>query len=265
MEKSLPKINRNLLFIVVALVLGMLAALLAVNYVQKAIAERTRQTGETTTVAVPKQDMEVGAILADGDLAAREVPADLVPADAITPDNYQGHVGRALRAPVREGAPVAGSALVPLNEQFSSVIGRGKVGYTLGVDETNSISGMISPGDHVDLMLTVDQENTGARVVPLLEDVPVLATGNRVGESPQDEQNPGYSNITLELDPDQAERLAVGGKAGTVQVVLRHTADRGDFRLEGLTQKQLLGIPAVQTAGNSKGAGVEYIIGGGKG
>jgi len=262
MEKALPKINRNLVFMVAALVLGLLAALVAVNYVQKVVAERTRQTGETTTVAVPKQAMEVGAILADGDLAARDVPADLVPADAITPDNYQTYVGRALRAPVREGAPVAASALVPLNEQFSSVIHPGKVGYTLGVDETNSISGMISPGDYVDLMLTVDQDS-GARVIPLLENVPVLATGSRVGEALPDEQNPGFSNITLELDPAQAERLAVGGKAGNVHVVLRHTADRSEFGLDGLTQKQLLGQPA--SSAGIRRAGVEYIIGGGKG
>jgi pilus assembly protein CpaB len=96
-------------------------------------------------VAVPKTDMEPGSIVTVADLAVREVPADLPPADAITPDNVSEYSGRMLRAPIREGAPLGASALVPLYDQFSRVIAKGNVGYTLQVDETNSISGMIAP------------------------------------------------------------------------------------------------------------------------
>ncbi|MCW4473332.1 Flp pilus assembly protein CpaB [Xanthomonas sp. H13-6] len=252
--------NRNLVFILVALALGVVAAVVAVNYVQKAVDARTQDEGETIVVAVPKQDMEAGMLVGSDDLAARPVPVDLVPADAITPDNYGDYVGRILRAPVRQGAPVPGAALVPLYDQFSSVIKAGNVGYTMSVDETNSISGMIAPGDHVDILLTVDQEQGGARVLPLLENVNVLATGNRVGETPADEDAQGFSNITLELSPREAERLTVAGKAGSLRVILRQNEDRSEFGLNGLTQKQLLGTGGNEGGGQS--GGVHFIIGG---
>lgn len=260
MKKINIKPNRNLIFIIVALALGGLAALLAVNYVQKTVAERTKDDGETVIVAVPKQSLEQGTQITSDDLAARPVPVDLVPADAITPDNYDQYVGRVLRAPLPQGAPVPGAALVPLYEQFSSVIKAGNVAYTMSVDETNSISGMVSPGDHVDILLTVDEDQGGARVLPLLENINVLATGNRVGEQPVDPENPGYSNITLELAPREAERLTVAGKAGVLRVMLRQNQDSDSFGLGGLTQKQLL-QKGSQSSG-SQGSGVHFIIGG---
>ena len=250
------KPNHNIVFIVVALGLGLLAALVAVRYVQKAVDARTAAPAETVAVAVPKADMEPGTVVSVSDLAVREVPADLQPADAVTPENVDQYSGRMLRAPVREGAPLGASALVPLYDQFSRVIKQGNVGYTLSVDETNSISGMISPGDHVDILLTIDQEGD-ARVLPLLQDINVLATGNRVGETPVNEENAGYSNITLELSPAQAERLTVAAKAGSMRVMLRQVEDRSAFGLDGMTQKELLGTPKSQG-----GSGVEFIIGG---
>lgn len=252
------KVNRNLMYLVVALGLGAVAAFAAVQYIQGEVSKRTHQ-GETTLtqVAVPTQDMDTGTVITEDVLAIREVPAEFVPADAVTPENYTELMGRMLRAPVREGAPLGSSALVPIYDQFSRVIEAGNVGYTLQVDETNSISGMIAPGDRVDVLLLVDDERRGGRVLPLLQDIIVLATGTRVGESPADEQ--GYSTLTFELQPSQAEKLTVANKAGSLRVMLRQREDRGAFGLDGLTVRDLLG-----GAGGSRrgGGGVEFIIGG---
>lgn len=257
-----PKIavNRNIVFLLAALALGGLAAWLAVGYVQRTIEEKTTvQPEDTVLVGVPKRDIAAGELLGPDDLAARPVPPDLVPADVITPDNYQQYVGRLLRAPVRQGAPVSASALVPLYEQFSAVIGKGNVAYNLSVDENNSISGMLIPGDHVDILLTVDDEASGARVLPLMENVLVLATGTRVGEMPLDQDSAGFGSITLEVSPDNAQRLAVADKAGSLRVVLRQVEDRQPFGLKGLSSRQLLSPASRQGSG-----GVHYIVGGSK-
>lgn len=251
------QLNRNLMFLLVALLIGVLAAVLAVGYVQNTVNKRTAVVEEVTlAVAVPTRDIPAGEILQPGDLAVREVDPSLVPADVITPDNYEDHLGRMLRASIRQGAPVSAAALVPLYEQFSAVIAKGNVAYTLGVDENNSISGMVIPGDHVDILLTVDDEKHGARVMPLLENVLVLATGTRVGETPLDEDNPGYSSVSLELTPADAQRLTVADKAGSLRVMLRHSDDRRPFLLTEVTQKHLLGTV------EDDQAGVQYILGG---
>lgn len=251
------QLNRNLVFLLVALLIGILAAVLAVSYVQRTVSARTAVPEEITmSVAVPTRDIAAGQILQPDDLAVRPVAPDLVPADVITPDNYEQHLGRMLRAPIRQGAPISAAALVPLYEQFSAVIAKGNVAYTLSVDENNSISGMVIPGDHVDILLTVDDDKHGARVMPLLENVLVLATGTRVGETPLDESNAGYASVSLELTPADAQRLTVADKAGSLRVMLRQSEDRRPFLLDEITQKQLLG------AGDDDQAGVQYILGG---
>ena len=260
----MPTVNRNLLYIGVAVLLGLIAAVSAVGYIRAEVDERTREAAtEMVPVAVPKRDMDIGTVINEEDLAVREVPVDFVPADAVTPDNYAELMGRMLRSPVREGAPLPGAALVPLYDQFSRVIGAGRVGYTLQVDETNSISGMVTPGDRVDILMSVDQDGGNTRVMPLLEDINVLATGTRIGEElANDEGGLGFSTMTLELQPRQAERLTVADKAGDLRVLLRQREDGSAFGLDGLTESELLrGAP--RPVARRRTGGVEFIIGGG--
>lgn len=264
----MPKINRNFVYMGGAIVLGVVAALMAVNYVQQQVAARTAQVLTAgVEVIVPNRDFAIGETIGEDDFSLREVPEDFIPADAITPADYTQYVGRMVRAPIREGAPLSASALVPLYDQFSRVIKAGMVGYTLPVDENNSVSGMVAPGDRVDVLLTFDGDSTaaegaakkaksGSQVVPLLENILVLATGGRVGDTPTTDATAGYSNITLELEPGQAEQVTVAQKAGQLRLLLRHKGDDSPFYLNGLTQAGLL--QAYQGGGD----GVEYIYGG---
>ena len=267
-----PNISRNLLYIIIAVVMAILAALIAVRYVQKQVDERTRDDRAMVQVAVPVADMPQGAIIAAGDLASRSVPAELAPADAVTPENHAEYEGRMLRAPVRGGAPLSAAALVPLYDQFSKIIPQGKVAYTLSVDENNSVSGMIAPGDLIDILFMKDGEQgtgqgpaTGVEVLPLLSQIKVLATGSRVGEkvTPEGEaedEAQGFSSVTLELDHRQANQLAVASKAGNLRVLLRELHDTSPGSASGLSENELLQSLG---AGGARGSnGIEFIIGG---
>lgn len=280
-----PKISRNHIYIVVALVMALLAALVAVNYVQTTVAERTQDNRRMIDVAVPLADMPQGAIVQPGDLAVRSMPAEFAPADAVTPDNHAEYEGRMLRAAVRGGAPLSASALIPLNEHFSSLIPQGKVAYTLSVDENNSISGMIVPGDLIDILFVKDKSDgqtaapanarAGTRVMPLLQQVRVLATGTRIGERIAREGQPegdaqGFSSVTLELDQVQAKSLVIASQVGALRVLLRDAKDRSPGPVQGLTEREWLRSLGVLDGGNdTEGSGrrasasrIEFIIGG---
>ena len=263
-----PNISRNLLYIIIAVVMAILAALIAVRYVQKQVDERTRDDREMVQVAVPVDDMPQGAIIAAGDLASRSVPVELAPADAVTPENHADYEGRMLRAPVRGGAPLSAAALVPLYDQFSKVIPQGKVAYTLSVDENNSVSGMIAPGDLIDILFMKDGEQgtaTGVEVLPLLSQIKVLATGSRVGEKVTPEGEPddeaqGFSSVTLELDHRQANQLAVASKAGNLRGLLRALHDTSPGSASGRSENELMHSLG---AGGARGSsGIEFISGG---
>lgn len=267
---ALPRLNKNVLFLGGAILLGLLAALLSVSYIQQRVAEATAAAKVVVTetqVVVSKRDLAAGETIGEADLVTRNVPVDFVPADAVTPENYAGFINRMVRAPIKRGTPLSAAALVPVYDKFSNVIVPGKVGYTLSVDENNSISGMIAPGDSVDILLMYDTSKAagssdnapkqGERVVPLLENITVLATGTRVGETPGTEISNAFSSVTLELDPSQAERLTIGQEAGDIRVLLRNFEDKTPFALSGMTEKALMAL-----FGGVGGDDVEYIIGG---
>ena len=271
-----PKFNKNFLYIGAAGLLALFASGLAVRYVQTTVAEKTRDNREMVEVAVANNDMEQGVILSPGDMASRSVPVDLVPADALTPDNYDEYAGRMLRAPVRGGAPLSASSLVPLYDQFSRIIPKGKVAYNLSVDENNSISGMIAPGDMIDIFFLkeIEEAKGGPRLFPMLQQIKVLATGTQVGEKNRPEGaevgegNDAYSTLTLELDQYQAKQLAVASKVGSLRVLLREITDTSPGAATGLSERELLnalgGVPGNQPAGAARrrGQGIEFIIGG---
>jgi len=256
----MPKINRNLLFLGVAILLGIAASFMAVHYINNKVAERTQaKPQETRTVVVPVRDLEKGVLLSDDDVATRDVPVEFVPADALTPENYQTYLGQLLRSPLTKGAPIAGSAIDLVSDHFSTVIDPGKVAYTISVDESGSVSGLIVPGDHVDIMLLLSGDAAGKdQIRPLLGDVLVLATGKRAQGVKPSGDDESYSNLTLGLTPNDAQRLGMAMKVGELRVMLRSAGNKDPFGLETLSKADLLrmGRPVVS------GSGIQFIIGG---
>lgn len=254
----MARVNKNLIYLLVAIGLGGLASLMSVQYINKQVAARTPVNNtKTVSVVVPVHPMQKGDILTREDVAAREVPPAFIPADAVTPDNYENVLGQVLRAPLAQGAPLSASAIDLVVDHFSNVINSGDVAYTIQVDETNSVSGLMVPGDHVDiLLLATDQSRVSIR--PLQSDVLVLATGRHAKgvRNTEHDANNSYSNITLELAPAEAQRVAIAGKAGELRLMLRQPGNNQPFGLHTLDKADLL---RVGTPGH---AGVEFIIGG---
>lgn len=259
------KLNRNLVFVVVAVVLGLLASLSAMHYVKKqADLARAKVKPHTESVAVPVRNLNKGDILTADDMAARDVPADFVPANAITPDDYENYVGGVVAMPLSKGVPIPASAVQSLANHFSDVIKPGDVAVTMQVDDVNSISGLIAPGDHIDILMTLSGDNESAQTRPLLSNVRVLATGQDAGGvQAQGQQQSGsarqYSDITMELSPLNAQRLSVARKVGTLSVWLRRTGSDAPLELGTLTKAELLGK---DMQGHRLGSGIQFIIGG---
>jgi pilus assembly protein CpaB len=252
------KVNRNLIYLAVAVVLGIAASLMAVHYINSQVAARTaRPTTQTRQLVVPVHDLKAGATLTGDDVAARDVPLDFVPADALTPDTYGRYLGQLLRAPLAKGAPIPASAVETVTDHFSNIITPGNVAYTIQVDEASSISGLIVPGDHIDvLMLTSGEDSDSVR--PLLSDVLVLATGRHAkGVRGGDKDDDSYSNITLQLTPADAQRVGIAKKIGQLLVMLRPAGSSGPFDLKTLSKADLL-----RMGRRVRGTGIEFIVGG---
>jgi pilus assembly protein CpaB len=254
----MPRVNRNLTYVLVAAALGVLASFMTVQYIKRQVIARTPvDRTQFASVVVPVHPLQKGDILKQADIAARNVPVAFVPADAVTPDNYGTYLGQVLRAPVAQGAPLSASAVDLIVDHFSNIINQGDVAYTIQVDDTNSASGLMVPGDHVDILLLVVTD-PNSRIMPLESDVLVLATGHhaRGVQTADSSEARNYSNITLELTPAQAQRVAMAAKSGELRLMLREPGNDQPFNLRSLSKQDLL---RTRVQGST---GVEFIIGG---
>ena len=252
----MPRVNRNLIYLLSAAGLGVLASYMSVQYIKRQVIARTPvDHTQTVSVVVPVHPLQKGEVLKQEDIAARNVPISFVPADAVTPDTYASYLGQVLRAPVAEGAPLSASAVDLIVDHFSNIINQGDVAYTIQVDDTNSASGLMVPGDHVDILLVVTDPG---RIMPLESDVLVLATGHhaRGVQNNDSSEARNYSNVTLELRPQQAQRVAIAGKSGELRLMLREPGNDQPFNLHSFSKQDLFRDP------QKRSTGVEFIIGG---
>lgn len=108
---------------------------------------------------------------------------------------------------------------------FSARVEAGHRAMTVAVDEINSISGMIEPGDTIDLIVSLDHQ--GKKVTyPLLQSVLVMATGQRSVDDPKSGERRQYSTVTLETTPLQAQSVISARETGRLTALLRNPADK---------------------------------------
>ena len=135
---------------------------------------------------------------------------------------------------------------------FSSRVKPGIRALTISVDEINSISGMLQPGDRIDLLLTARPPSASGHgeaehdaTVPLLQNLLVMATGRQVRPGANDNgDDRSFSSVTVEVTPSQAQRLIVAQRAGRLTAVLRNPDDGMPMDAAAVDLRSLFPQPA---------------------
>jgi pilus assembly protein CpaB len=211
----------------VALGIGTIAALATRSFLTHQVeAIEARANGRKVAVVVAKGDLPKGALLTTATVAVREIPAEFAHSSAVAPDSFDRIDGQALAWPVKGGEMILWGLLEAQKAPtFSARVGEGRRAMTVPVDEINSISGMIEPGDVIDLIFTVDQAGS-KRSAPLLQGVQVMATGQRVVDDPASGERRQFSTVTLDTTPAQARDLIVARESGKLTALLRNPQDQ---------------------------------------
>jgi len=257
------QINKTWIVLGVALVVGGGAAFMANSYLRAQVEEiESRGKGESVKLVVAKKDMPKGATLGVDSLAVRNVPREWAHSNAVTPEQFDRIDRGALAYPAKRGEPLLWSQLegdkVPT---FSARVAAGRRAVTVPVDEISSISGLVEPGDRIDIMVTVRRDNRQLAFI-LMQSVPVLATGTKVeqGSDGRDGSRRTFTTITLDVNAEQARQVIAAREIGKITALLRAPGDRGAVSGSRDDAAALLGLasPAPLVARR----GVQIIYGG---
>lgn len=245
-------IEKQKLILISGVVLGIMAIVMTKLYLDqqqqeiqaKAKAAIANIQSNQTAVLVAKQDIPQGSTIEPEMFETAIIPNKFIQPQAVTSlDRISGMV---TTAPISKGEQIALSKLNN-NKQagggnLAGVTPSGKRAVTVVVDNISSLSGMVKPGDYVDVLATLQipmqgkdgQVSSQMAVVPLFQNVLVLAVGQNIGgaatsgsryaETPAASSN-GNSLITLALGPQETNLISFVQEQGKIRLTMRSMAD----------------------------------------
>lgn len=241
---------RALAMIGVSVVVGLGAVLTAAQWV-------ARQTAiATSKVVVASRDLDVGTRLSPVVLQVVDWPASSVVKGGFT-DPKQLDT-RVLNTNILRGEPVLETKLAPVGSKggLSAVIGEGRRAMTVKVNEVVGVAGFALPGNYVDIMVNAEdaQKKTVSKIV--LEQILVLAVAQEQVVR-EEAKAKVVSAVTLEVTPEQAEKLDLARSIGNLSLVLRNQVDRKPAATAGARASDLLAVAAVPVAAKPEPAPVQ--------
>jgi pilus assembly protein CpaB len=239
---------RALVMLLIAAIAGLGAVAMASRWLMD------RSSGMTAKVAVAAVDINLGQRLNPEFIKMVDWPSGSVPAGTF--NDAQKLDGRVMKNSVLRGEPILDGKLTPVGTQggLSAVIADGRRAITVRVNDVIGVAGFALPGNYVDIIVSTQQDKASdkgsskdesiSKIV--LEKILVLAVAQEVG---RDETKPKVVNaVTLEVTPEQAEKLDLARSVGTLSLVLRNQVDTATLPTGGATKFTLLGTPAPASA-----------------
>ena len=234
---------RNKRFFVVlvgALIFGVLAAVSVSKYLSSAQA----YSKNLSRVAVAKVAIPLGTKIVPEQIMVVQFPKESMPDGSFeSPEKLTGRVA-IINIAARE--PITESKIAPEGTAggLSAVIPEGYRAMTVKVDDVVGISGFIMPGTLVDVVVVIDPEAQAGMQNPIskivLQNIKVLANGQNI-DKPQDQREANsVKAVTLQVTPEQAEKLALASTEGKLQLVMRNQIDQGDEQTPGVNKRGLL-------------------------
>ena len=213
--------NRLLMIGVIALALGLLVS----SAVYSKLGAKN-QAGPIlgVDVLVAAKDLAVGSKITNEDLKFARIPQGSIPITAMR--QKTDALERGVILPIAAGEYILPSKLAAdkAGAGLPSLIPPGMRAVSVRVNEVVSVAGFVLPGTRVDVLLTGNSTGSDQQTTTVLENVAVLATGQKLERnSAGDPENAAV--ITLLVSPDDAQRLTLASSQGKIQLSLRNPLD----------------------------------------
>ena len=210
------------------LVTGLVAALLLSSAITLALSRHlahTRNAGPTVRLVQVVRDVPAGQVLDATMLRLVNWPAS--PAVRGSVQKSDTLVGRVPLIALAAGDLVLEQQLAPAGSVnlLTRKIPSGMRAIALKSDEVAGVAGFLLPGSAVDVLVTLTGFNSNASTSTVVQDVPVLAAGQKTDPDP-DGKPVTTTVVTLLVSPVEAEKLALASSSGKIHFVLRNEADR---------------------------------------
>lgn len=229
---------------IVALLFAGLASWGVFNFLQQESSKAKSAGGQAVVVAAA--DLPIGAKLDITQMKTMAIPKENFPQGGYGDPKLL--VGRVVIRQLSPGDQITEPKLMPKegSQQAAGVmtyiVPQGHRAVTVGVNEVAGVAGFIAPNNRVDVVLTtpIPNDPKGETVTKIvLQNVTVLATGQITEQ--KDGKPVIVPTVTMDLTPEDSEKLVHASHKGTLQLLLRNIIDTAQVDARGTTISKVLG------------------------
>ncbi len=231
--------NKALVFVLIgAVVFGLIAAVSVSRYLSSAAT-----SNELRPVVIAKVELPLGARVIPEQLTTVQFPRDATPDGTF--DSIDKVVGRFTVTRIAPREPVTASRLAQLGSTggLSAIIPEGYRAMTVRVDDVVGIAGFVMPGTLVDVLVVItppDNSALGPISKIVLQNIKVLASGQDLDQPKNEREANAVRSVTLQVKPEQAEKLNLAASEGRLQLALRNSMDQNDELTLGANKQTLI-------------------------
>jgi len=230
-------IMRSTGLIFVALGCGFVASLGVYQYLKAASKQ-----DETRTVLVAAKEININEPLNQENVRIMQWDGRLIPQGSLS--ELKQVENKYARIRLYPGEPILGAKVMNWDDASGSLkVPKGYRAVSVKVTMEASVSSLIEPGDHVDVIVVVKRsQDTPSMAKTILRAVQVFAVNSQMAKSQdKDKTLDEVRTVSLLVDPDQAEKLSMGQDLGTIRLALRSPGDEMVDETIGCTLDRLLG------------------------
>ncbi len=194
-------------------------------------------------VVVAARDIPFGQAIQPQMLQIMPWPREALPPGAMTEMAelvaLPGQPPRRAKRQMAQGELILSSKISEYGEKVTIVqsLGQNTRAMAIKVDAETAVGGFVTPGDTVDILLTQGKE-AQMRAVTILQNIRIVGV-DQVSDEQSDAPEVART-VTVEVSPEQGQKLALAQKAGTLSLTLRSLDQAMDAPLDSIRLSDLL-------------------------
>ena len=261
--------RRSILNLLLGVFLASVAVLLMSQYKESGASIPELVKGpdlEVTKIVVANRDLPYGSNILRDYVEYQSWPTDSLPEGSFTSmdsllKNAEGEEeNRFVLNAIVKGEPIFRQKISGFGGKptLSRKISEDKRAFSISINDVSGVAGFLLPGDHVDVMITRKEGNNSSKLVTdvILQNIVVLGIDQLTDET---RDKPIVARTaTVEVDPVQAQKLALAQQIGTLTLSLRHHHNQTEASVSRVSISDLSGEVSKPRLGSARVVG-QYI------
>ena len=195
------------------------------------------KTKQSVPVVVARMPLIRGTVLTGSHLETVMMLRTQAPPGTFT--DPQLLIGRLVKEPIAQRDAVLETSLAPVGHRPLH-LAKGYRAVGVSVDARGGIQRFLKSGDHVDIVVTMDDEEGMTSSKMILQDIEVLAVPELSDANMREGGSGEKVPVTVAVTPPDAETLSLAMHIGTIQLLFRGYADDQVAQTSGVTRDTLL-------------------------